>query len=232
MKPVSWHAPQVFIVETGWPLSSTFAPAASSRAKSGCRLFERLRPPAARRRRQQRRLRPARRGRVGAAGCVHGSFLPPHSIGSPGIAEGLPVHAAGLAGGGMAVVALQGLVGGLDHVRGRPVHRGFGEAVLAAVGQAGDRLGQPEGLVPVEGRPVAVLAGRDGLQQVAVDGVVGLLGDVHLEREDARLRVVDRSGRLVDVGRAVVGDRVAEQVAVVVVAVEPEVGRARSSTRS
>src|ERR1041385_4693213 len=37
MKSVSWHCPQVFIVEIGAPLANTFFPDASSRANVGCR---------------------------------------------------------------------------------------------------------------------------------------------------------------------------------------------------
>ena len=39
MKSVSWHWPQLFMVETASPLFSTFTPLASTKAKFGCRLF-------------------------------------------------------------------------------------------------------------------------------------------------------------------------------------------------
>ena len=106
----------------------------------------------------------------------------------------------------------------------RPEHLRRREAELAAEGQAGVRLVQPEGAVPVECIPEAALAGGHGHEQVLVHHIVRLAGSVDFERVNLGRRVVNVAQRGVDgrhLGRV---NGVAQQVAVGR-AVPPDVGR-------
>ncbi len=105
-----------------------------------------------------------------------------------------------------------------------PVHIGFSEAVFAAIGQAHSFLGKFETAIPVKGGPEAVFASGDGSEQVIVLYVIWLFGDVKFEGEDFCGLIADAARGLVDVGNAILAERVAEQVAVFVIAVEPEIG--------
>jgi hypothetical protein len=58
----------------------------------------------------------------------------------------------------VAVIALQGALFGLHHVREGPVHFGFDEAVVTAEVQAGLLCPQPQGLWPVEVAPEATFS--------------------------------------------------------------------------
>ena len=125
----------------------------------------------------------------------------------------------------MAIVALQGVRGRLDHVCGRPVHISGGKAVLSAVLQACDRRSQFEGAVPIKGGPEAARARGERLEQVVVDRVVRLLCDMQFEREYLGVGVFDVARRFVDISRFGWVDLVAQDVAIFVVAVEPQIGR-------
>ncbi len=120
--------------------------------------------------------------------------------------------------------ALQRLLFGLDHVGGRPIHPGFGKAIFTAVFQTHARLSQAEGVVPVEIGPVTVFAGGDGLQQVVINFVVGLPGNVDFEGEDFGGGIVDIPGGVIEDGGFGGVYLVAQDVAVIQVAVEPGVG--------
>ena len=107
---------------------------------------------------------------------------------------------------------------------GCPVHISFGEAIVAAVIQTCDGCSKFEGTVPIERGPEAAFARRDRLQQIVVDGVVGLFGNMQLEREDLGVGVVDVACGFVDVGDGIRVDPVTEDVAIFVIAVEPKIG--------
>ena len=134
----------------------------------------------------------------------------------------MPVQPAVFA---VAVVTLQRVFLGLDHVGGRVGHARLGEAELSRVVQAGILRAQHQRRWPVEGRPEAALTGRARRDQDVVDRVVGLVGDVDLEREDLGGRVIDTPGRGDHLRRLRRIDGVAQQVTIGVVAVEPHVGR-------
>ena len=105
-----------------------------------------------------------------------------------GIAERLPIHQTIV---GVAILALQRIFFGLHHARRWLVHPGFGKAKLAAELKPVGLRAHRQRRRPVEGRPEAALAGGGGREQIVVDRVVGLFGAVHLERPDARIRVVE-----------------------------------------
>src|SRR3989338_2022603 len=72
---------------------------------------------------------------------VVGSPAPFHWV--AGVAERGPVESTF---GAVAVIALERVLFGLNHVRGRPVHPRLGEAVTAAIFEAGGCFGQLEGI--------------------------------------------------------------------------------------
>lgn len=108
---------------------------------------------------------------------------------------------------------------------GGPVHPGFGKTVLAAVFQSGDRFAQPEGIVPVEVGPIAIRSRGNGLEQVEVEQIVRLFGNMELEGEDFCIRIADLTGRKVDIGGFGGVDFVAREIAIREISVEPEIGR-------
>ena len=127
----------------------------------------------------------------------------------------------------MTGVALQGVLCGLNHVRGRPVHPGFGEAILTGKLQAGILRAERERGGPVEGLPETAAtvpaSACARLEQIVVDCVIGLFGNVQFEGEDPGFRVLDVASREVDVGGFQRIYFVAQQVAIGQVAIEPKI---------
>ena len=105
-----------------------------------------------------------------------------------------------------------------------PVHVGFREAILAAVFQTCDRRSDLKRVVPIEIRPEAVFSRSDGLQQVLVHHIVGLLGDMQFEGKDLGVGVINAARGLVDICDPVRIDLVAEQITIFIVPVEPQIG--------
>src|SRR3990172_25683 len=105
----------------------------------------------------------------------------------------------------------------------RPVHIGLSEAVFAAVGKSCDGRGEFEGAVPIEGCKEAAFASSHGLKQIFIPHVVWLFGNVTFEGKYLRIFIFDASSRLVDVGNPIFAKWIAEDVAIFVVAIEPQV---------
>ena len=101
---------------------------------------------------------------------------------------------------------MQGFIGRLHHVGCGPVHVGCSEVVLTAVWQTHSFLGEFEGVVPIEICPEAIFARCDGLKQVIIFHIVGLIGNMQFEGEYLCSFIFDTARRFVDVGNAILAE--------------------------
>src|SRR5918994_1771679 len=259
MNSVLWHSPQVCIVETGAPVSSTLFPAASSSAKfgwrgavcsmgvgCGCASAERTPKEAVIARSNPRVMRnlcfvigysfvlssvQSKQTLIERFDCGQNctalrsarcSFPSAPFDGIAGITKRFPIQSSACAVTGFT---LECILRGLNHVGCRPVHISFRKAILTAVHQTGHRSSHLKGAVPIKGCPEAIFAGSDRLEQVVIHHIEGLLRNVQLEWEDFCIGIVDVPSRFINVSDSIRVDFVAEQVAIFVVPVEPEISR-------
>ena len=76
-----------------------------------------------------------------------------------------------------------------------PIHPGFSEIVLATEIQTDDIRTQLKCRRPIEGCPEAIFPGSEGLQQVIVDGIIGLQRNMYFKGENLGVWIIDATRR-------------------------------------